>query len=183
MSPQENMYTKRIRLNVLMLLMASLIVFGTVVRSEALELPPNLPEGVEYYENDGHGHLTKGKRSFYVTDPPTSGPHDPSWLPPSVYKAEETRPELLVHNLEHGNIVIYFNPASLKKADITWLTKLTKRYLGQWDGMLMVTRDDKKHPIVLSAWRANLRLDGLDRERVLGFVDFFRGRGPENAVR
>ncbi len=165
------------------LIMMIVITFGAVSAAQAQQVPPNLPEGVEYYENDGHEHLAQGKRSFFSTDPPTSGPHDPSWLPPSIYKAEETRPELLVHNLEHGNVVIYFNPDTLPKADIAWLTKLTKQYLGQWDGMLMVTREDKEHPIILSAWRANLRLKGLDKKRVLGFVDFFRGRGPENAVR
>ncbi|MFQ5597378.1 MAG: DUF3105 domain-containing protein [Nitrospiria bacterium] len=145
--------------------------------------PPNLPEGVEYYANEGHQHISEGKRAFYKTDPPTSGPHDPRWLPPSIYEAEETRPELLVHNLEHGNIVIYFDRSGLSKPDIAWLSELTHKHIGQWDGVLMVSRDDKKHPIILTAWRAILRLEKLDQDRVLSFVDFFRGRGPENQVR
>lgn len=185
MSTQKPVHKKqgKTRLNLLSLIIAAIVAIGVVTISRAQQVPPNLPEGVEYYENDGHEHLSEGKRSFYSTDPPTSGPHDPSWLPPSIYKAEETRPELLVHNLEHGNIVIYFNPDILPKADIEWLIQLARQYLGQWDGVLMVTRADKKHPLILSAWRANLRLEGLDKKRVLGFVDFFRGRGPENAVR
>lgn len=148
------------------------------------QTPPfRLPEGVEYYENDGHEHLKGGKRSFYKTDPPTSGPHDPSWLPPSIYEADETRPELLVHNLEHGNIVIYFDRSGLSKSDIAWLGKLTKKHIGQWDGILMVTREDKENPLIVTAWRSILRLKGLEKDRVLGFVDLFRGRGPENRVR
>ncbi len=145
--------------------------------------PFRLPEGVEFYENEGLGHLEEGKRSFYKTDPPTSGAHDPRWLPPSIYEADETRPELLVHNLEHGNIVIYFDRSGLSDSDIAWLRELTKKHIGQWDGVLMVTRDDKEHPLIVTAWRSILRLKGLEKKRVLGFVDLFRGRGPENRVR
>jgi len=153
-------------------------------QGRSADKPPfDIPEGVELYENEGHGHLEDGTRSFYKTDPPTSGPHDPTWLPPSVYKAEETRPELLVHNLEHGNVVIYFNPAVLKPSEVKWLTKLSQQYLGQWDGVLMVTRNDKAHPLILTAWRAIFRLKGLEKEKVLAFVDAFRGRGPEHPVR
>ncbi len=146
-------------------------------------VPPDVPEGVEFYENEGHGHIPEGTRGFYKTDPPTSGPHDPRWLPPSIYEASETRPELLVHNLEHGNIVIYFDRSVLAPDDVKWLKQLTQKHLGQWDGMLMVTREDKKHPVVVTAWRAILRLEGLDKKKVLQFVDTFRGRGPENPVR
>ena len=145
--------------------------------------PPKLPEGVEVFDNEGNEHLESGKRAFYKTDPPTSGPHDPRWLPPSIYKIEETRPELLVHNLEHGNIVIYFDRSGLSEDDIAWLTELSKKYIGQWDGVLMVTRNDKANPLILTAWRAVLRLKGLEKERVMSFVDLFRGRGPENRVR
>jgi len=153
-------------------------------QEKSAEKPPfDIPDGVELYENDGHEHLEEGKRSFYKTDPPTSGPHDLRWLPPSVYKAEETRPELLVHNLEHGNIVIYFDPSGLKAPEIKWLTELSRQYIGQWDGVLMVTRNDQKHPLILTAWRAIFRLKSLEKEKVLAFLESFRGRGPENPVR
>lgn len=171
------------RYTILALMITIFAVSAGLANAQNRSDPPNLPKGVEYYINEGHDHLPEGQRSFYTTDPPTSGPHSARWLPPGVYQLEETRPELLVHNLEHGNIVVYFNPDTLPKADIAWLTKLTKQYVGQWDGMLMVTYKDKKHPLILSAWRANLRLDGLEKKRVMGFVDYFRGRGPENAVR
>ncbi len=146
-------------------------------------IPPDVPEGVEFYDNEGHGHLPANSRSFYKTDPPTSGPHDPSWLPPSVYEASETRPELLVHNLEHGNIVIYFDQSGLSESDIQWLKEMTREFIGQWDGVLMVTREDKAHPLIITAWRAIFRLKALEKAKVLKFIDTFRGRGPENPVR
>ena len=186
----ESSVKKRLSLvAVFSFLAVSLMLFGphhsdVQAQKPSAEKPPfDIPEGVELYENDGHEHLERGKRSFYKTDPPTSGPHDPTWLPPSVYQAEETRPELLVHNLEHGNIVIYFDPSVLKASEVAWLTELTKQYLGQWDGVLMVTRNDKEHPVILTAWRAIFRLKELEKEKAFAFVDAFRGRGPENPVR
>ncbi|MFQ5587221.1 MAG: DUF3105 domain-containing protein [Nitrospiria bacterium] len=166
------------------LILAALLWFSSGAGAQqGPPMPPDVPEGVEFYENEGHGHIREGTRSFYKTDPPTSGPHDPRWLPPSVYEASETRPELLVHNLEHGNIVLYFDRSALSAEEVKWLKDLTHKYLGQWDGMLMVTRDDKEHPVIVTAWRAILRLKGLDKKKVLEFVDAFRGRGPENPVR
>lgn len=163
--------------------LAFLLAFSEARAQQGQPMPPDVPEGVEFYENEGHGHNPEGTRSFYKTDPPTSGPHDPRWLPPSVYEAGETRPELLVHNLEHGNIVLYFDRSALSESEVKWLKDVTNQYLGQWDGMLMVTREDKAHPVIVTAWRAILRLKVLDKEKVLQFVEAFRGRGPENPVR
>lgn len=157
--------------------------FSQVFAQREQPIPPNVPEGVEFFDNEGHDHIPENSLSFFKTDPPTSGPHSLRWLPPSIYKANETTRELLVHNLEHGNIVIYFNRALLSDADFKWLSELTNQYLGQWDGMLMVARDDKEHPLILTAWRAMLRMKGLDQEKVTKFVEAFRGRGPENPVR
>lgn len=165
------------------LIVIVVIPFSQAFGQKEQPIPPNVPEGVEFFDNEGHTHLPENGISFFKTDPPTSGPHSRRWLPPSIYEANETRRELLVHNLEHGNIVIYFNRAILSDSDVKWLTQLTNQYLGQWDGVLMVARDDTEHPLILTAWRAMLRMKGLEQKKVLKFVEAFRGRGPENPVR
>ena len=142
-----------------------------------------VPEGVELFENEGQTHVADGTKVPYKTDPPTSGPHYNRWMPPSVYGKGEAAPELLVHNLEHGNVVIYFDQAALGKNEVDELTELSKKYIGQWDGVLLVAREDKESPVVLTAWRNVLRLKKYDKEKVLAFLDTFRGRGPENPVR
>ncbi|HEX3326504.1 MAG TPA: DUF3105 domain-containing protein [Actinomycetota bacterium] len=48
----------------------------------------------------------------YDSSPPTSGPHYPppiAPIDPGFYSIAQT-PEKVVHNLEHGNIVIWYNP-------------------------------------------------------------------------
>lgn len=167
----------------LLFLAAAFFLFFTPRILHAQKKKIVVPEGVELFESEGAEHLESGKRAFYKTDPPTSGPHSPQWLPPSVYKLEDTKPELLVHNLEHGNIVIYFDRASIKESDLKWLIQQANEYLGQWDGVLLVERSDKNHPLILTAWRAMLRLKKFEKPRVLSFIDTFRGRGPEHSVR
>jgi hypothetical protein len=142
-----------------------------------------VPEGVESFENEGQNHVADGTKVPYKTNPPTSGPHYNRWMPPSVYAIGEAAPELLVHNLEHGNVVIYFNQAALGKNEVDELTELSKKYIGQWDGVLLVAREDKEYPLILTAWRNVLRLKKYDQQKVLAFLDAFRGRGPENPVR
>jgi hypothetical protein len=149
----------------------------------AAESRMKLPEGVELFDNEGQNHVADGTRVPYKTDPPTSGPHYNRWMPPSVYEAGEAAPELLVHNLEHGNIVIYFNRSALGKNGVDELVELSKKYIGQWDGVVLVAREDKEYPVILTAWRAMRRLKQYDKGKVVEFLDTFRGRGPENPVR
>jgi Protein of unknown function (DUF3105) len=50
----------------------------------------------------------------YDSSPPTSGPHYPqpiAPIDPGFYSIAQT-PEKVVHNLEHGNIVIWYNPTA-----------------------------------------------------------------------
>jgi hypothetical protein len=142
-----------------------------------------VPEGVELFENEGQTHVADGTKVLYKTDPPTSGSHHNRWMPPSIYEAGEAAPELLVHNLEHGNVVIYFNRSALGKNELDALVELSKKYIGQWDGVVLVAREDKEYPVILTAWRSLLRLKQYEKEKVLAFLDAFRGRGPENPVR
>lgn len=73
-------------------------------------------EAVEEHEIQGADHIEVGApHEPYSTTPPTSGPHyNAPGLGPvrtGFYEdATEAPPEGVVHNLEHGNIVIYYNP-------------------------------------------------------------------------
>lgn len=161
------------------------------MRSETSDRPAQLagagsakvPEGVESFDNEGQNHVADGTKVPYKTDPPTSGPHYNRWMPPSVYGVGEAAPELLVHNLEHGNVVIYFNPSVLGKNEVDELTEISKKYIGQWDGVVLVAREDKSNPLILTAWRSMLRLKQYNKAKVIEFLDAFRGRGPEKPVR
>ncbi|HEX6988527.1 MAG TPA: DUF3105 domain-containing protein, partial [Bacillota bacterium] len=89
----------------------------------------------------------------------------------------------LVHNLEHGHIVIYYDPDRTSQEALDHVRDLTERYRGSWDAVVAVPRRQEPYELILTAWQHMLRLETFDRERVDAFVDRFRGRGPENPVR
>ena len=137
---------------------------------------------VEVYASEGANHVPLGEKVAYRTNPPNSGPHYDRWAPPGFYD-QAIADELLVHNLEHGHVIIFYRPGALSGDDETYVLNLTRTYVGNWDAVLAVPREGMEHPFVLAAWRHLLRLDTLEREAVEAFIDAYRGRGPENPVR
>ncbi len=135
---------------------------------------------VETMRDEGGGHVPQGQDVPYQSDPPTSGPHWPTPTRAGFY-SDRQWPEALVHALEHGNIVIYYDaPGEQALATIREWTGL---YGGAWDGVVATPKPGLADGIILSAWHRVLRLDSFDAAAAAAFVDRYRGRGPENAVR
>lgn len=146
------------------------------------KIAPALAERLERYPSEGANHVPTGQRVSYKTEPPNSGPHYAQWAPPGFYD----RPlpdELLVHNLEHGHIIIHYRPDALTPQIESEILTLTRNHTHNWAAVLAVPRPGMEHPFILAAWRHLLRLDEFDRELVDLFIDAFIGRGPENPIR
>jgi hypothetical protein len=137
---------------------------------------------IEEFPDEGRQHVDPSVNPVYKTDPPTSGPHYPQPTTPGFY-TEAPRPGNLVHSLEHGNIVLYYNPATVSTADTEKLRTLTTQYPGLFEGLVVVPRSDPTYPLILTAWRHRLRLRTYDQAAIDNFLDLFRGRGPEGATR
>ena len=135
---------------------------------------------VENPPSQGRGHLTPGQRVTYQSDPPTSGIHDRTWVEPGFYDQPQA-PTRLVHALEHGNIVIYYDRPGA--ADLATLRGWTNLYRGRFSGVVAVSSPGLEKKIILSAWKRILRQDTLDAPGAAAFIDKYRGRGPENLVR
>jgi hypothetical protein len=145
--------------------------------------PPEVLQGlVQELPDEGRDHVPDGTEIQYDTDPPTSGPHYARWAQPGLYR-EDIPAGLLVHNLEHGHIVIYYSPSLLSNEAAAKLTDLTDRYTGDWEAVLALPRQDSEFELILTAWNHKLELEEYDEELVDAFVDAYRGRGPENPVR
>ncbi|MFN3929383.1 MAG: DUF3105 domain-containing protein [Thermoflexus sp.] len=135
---------------------------------------------VETFPEEGRAHLQPGERANYRTDPPTSGPHSSEWVNPGFYTREQP-PEHLVHSLEHGHVVIYYDdpgPEALQT-----LQAWARMFNGQWDGVVVVPKRRLGRAVILTAWTHMLRLESFDVNAAAAFIDAFRGRGPENPVR
>ncbi len=129
---------------------------------------------------EGSGHLAPGQRVNYLGDPPTSGVHDPDWVTPGGYGSPRVR-EKLVHSLEHGMVVIYYDAPPA--ASLATLKDWAGLYGAPWSGIVLVRKPGLGEAVILTAWRRLMRLDSFDAAAAAAFIDAFRGRGPEHPVR
>jgi hypothetical protein len=91
----------------------------------------------------------------------------------------------VVHNLEHGGIVIWYQPQQVSDDDVAELSDHVndrvaqgiggrfKYILAPWGG------EDFGHPIAVTAWDFLLYLDAVDLEAINGFADAHYGDAPE----
>lgn len=138
--------------------------------------------------DEGRTHVQTGQIPSYRSVPATSGPHwNEAGLAPmnwGVYTTPVLEPAA-VHNLEHGGIVIWYQPAKLGPADVKALTDYvrqqvtTERYkviLSPWSGK------DFRHAIAVTAWDWLLYLDQPSTDAIRKFVDAHYDQGPEPAA-
>lgn len=164
---------------------AALLVLMVVIVSVAVVLGnrPN-PDAGQLQADDGRTHITDGTYGGpYSSVPATSGPH---WSDPAnwgIYTADAPLAESQsIHNLEHGGIIVWYQPAKLSVDEVATLSSYvaaqfsTSRYkyiLSPWTGK------DFGHPIALTAWRWLLYLDSPDTAAIAGFASAHYGNAPE----
>ena len=114
----------------------------------------------------------------YNTIPPTSGRHWDAWSDCGFYNYP-LPDELLVHNLEHGNIVISYNLAD--DAEVAEL-RAAVAAVPLAAEFAIVRRYPRLPPgmVALAAWGALDRMLGVDAGRIAGFFEQYPGTaGPE----
>lgn len=137
-------------------------------------------ESLPLHPNFGNAHLQPGQRANYRTQFPLSGPHADTWTMPGFYNSPEPS-QTLVHALEHGNIVIYYEAPG--DSTVRLLREWAAMYSAMWSGIVATPMPGLGQAVVLTAWRRMLRLDTFDAAPAAAFIDAYRGRGPENPVR
>lgn len=110
--------------------------------------------------------------------PPTSGHHWPKWAKCGFYE-EELPDELVVHNMEHGNIVISYN--LVKKEDLDSLKKsFSDVSLSKLWGVARFYSGIPEGQISLSTWGITDSFTNVDPSRIQRFFQVYHGAlGPE----
>jgi hypothetical protein len=186
-----------------LLLIGGVLVVGVLILALVLLFggTPSAGLGVQQ-PNDGTAHVTPGtdcrdpaqqndatgcSADPYSTLPAASGPHwDPSGIAQwGVYTTPQPETQL-IHNLEHGGVVIWYDPEALDPASIDALTSyvntqtasgVSGRYkfiLSPWGGA-----DPLPAPVVASSWRWLLQLETGDTEMIDEFAREHYGDAPE----
>ena len=123
-------------------------------------------------------HVREGQRVDYNDAPPTSGQHWPATAPCGFYP-DGLPDERVVHNLEHGNIVVSFNFTN--PAQVTALRQVLDG-VRQFDDWGVARSYDKiaDGQVALAAWGQLHRMDGVRPGEIGPFFEAFAGvAGPE----
>ena len=119
----------------------------------------------------------------YNSNPPTSGLHYEEDLQAGFYNENTYEfPEgYLVHNLEHGYIIFWYNCSLLDEADCQTLTGQIKHVMQAEDNYKVIAYpwEETDTPLVLTSWGRLMRLDTFDEEAVLDFIHRNRNKAPE----
>ncbi len=151
---------------------------------------PDPTAQVQTFADQGNYHLDKSKGETaqtiigkpYNSNPPTSGPHLPTWSNWGVFN-QPLSDELQIHNLEHGGIVIQYDCPQGCSTAINALSAYARRYQPQnFTGILLAPRagglpDGAR--IALTSWTHRLLLKSLDTDKIGQFVSAYIGKGPE----
>jgi hypothetical protein len=135
--------------------------------------------------DSGRNHIPEGQAGGpYSSVPATSGGHWSSVDSPGpwgIYQSAQPQ-ERMLHNLEHGGIVIWYQPARIDAAGLSALkdyvtqqitTTQFKVILTPWSG------SDFGHPIAVTAWDWLLYLDTANVDGIRTFLDAHYGQSPE----
>lgn len=175
---------------------AAFIVFERESATDAPEAPAGATaeeagcDTIEELEEEGNEHVPAGQTVEYETSPPTSGDH---WPPENVaepgFYPDAVPSESLVHNMEHGQIVIWYD------ADANQETRDNLEQFadaandpdspGSGGGpIIAVPYDDvpEGKTLVMTAWTKSQACARYSLEAINDFRVEFQGRGPEQVV-
>jgi hypothetical protein len=122
----------------------------------------------------------------YNSNPPTSGPHYENPAEAGFYEVAPAD-EALVHNLEHGYVIISYNCSALTASQCDRLKTQIREVMGSAGTSLItgtpkligVPRTNMETQLALTSWGRLDKFDQFDRERILSFIKFFRDQAPE----
>jgi Protein of unknown function (DUF3105) len=103
-------------------------------------------------------------KDTYDMNPPAGGDHFAAWLNCGVYDQPQEN-ENAVHALEHGAVWVTYDPDALAESEIAALRDAvpsTYSVLSPYPGL--------PAPVVISAWGAQVQLDGVDDPRLKSFI-------------
>lgn len=147
----------------------------------------------DHVPDEGHTHVEICTEVDYDSNPPSSGNHWPIWAEFRTHEVAVPR-EMLVHNLEHGAIVMRHRcdpecpevvEAFEAAADDFGVDALCVSGEDSAERSRIVISPDPEldAPIGISAWRATYVATCIDPESIQAFIEEHYGNGRENVCK
>jgi hypothetical protein len=169
---------------VILVVIIGLIIYANIRASQPVGEEQVLP-------TLGNAHIAQGSTSpvAYNSTPPTSGPHYPGLAPWAVYR-EPIRYEQLIHNLEDGGVIIYYQcedncPELVDQLDAfarpliaagrhLVVVRNDPTWMGE-EGSVTALHQDMGARIALVAWQRIDKFDEFDEARIRAFFERYEG--------
>jgi len=134
---------------------------------------------VQQFKEAGRDHISGDQQpKNWNSQPPTSGDHLGTPLPPGIY-ADQQDERALVHNLEHGYVVVQYK--NLPKQQVDLLTHIAeglrgrKFVLAPYDGL-------PSDGVALTAWRTLQTCKQANLDVVSAFVNGYMVPGDKSVA-
>lgn len=165
------------------------IILGFIALIAFYPKPPEAPKIGQKYDSEGQQHLQKidEQHAAYKTNPPTSGPH---YIQPAAWGVSnvEIPDEQIIHNLEHGGVVITYRPdlpqdqvAELQSI-ATNLTVSDTQESKKGFKVIVAPRAKNEKQIELTSWLWNYSLDSVDQKLIQQFYRDHLNNAPESSA-
>lgn len=129
----------------------------------------SLPGAMAADQGNRHIQSESDPHELYNTDPPTSGPHLPYIAPWGVH-TRPIPPELQVHNLEDGGVLVQYS------CDCPDLADKLKAIVREYDKYVILAPYPRmKSRIALTAWTRIDTMEEFDEGRIRRFIEAYRG--------
>ncbi len=129
---------------------------------------------IEKHEDEGQDHVEVEPQ--YGTNPPTSGPHLQTPASAGFYD-EPVRPGALVHNMEHGQIVLWYSPDASPET-IDDVEALVEKEPSSTVA-IPYPNVESAEGIVVTAWTVSMSCEKISEAAINDFRKEFQGKSPE----
>ena len=184
--PDPDLSRRNVRLGALVVVVLVGLVGLSLVRGAQSSGEPMIDGGlraaleqggcaVDVRADPGRAHIPA---ATYSVNPPSGGDHDPAPSPAGFYDMTTVPTDgHLVHSLEHGFVVVWYQPTGVSAATLDALRDLVGRR--RW--ALAVPRPSLPVPLAATAWHRRLLCpaDIGVQGPIDNFVRAFRDKGPE----
>jgi hypothetical protein len=153
----------------------------------------NPPLGNEITTTGSGSHVRDGQPiPEYSTNPPTSGTHYDTPLPEGFYDTNSreaialTNPQAhIVHSMEHGYVVFWYNCTLLAEAECAELKNQISQKLADYNNYKIIAFpwSFTSVPIVATSWGRMLEMPAWDDDLASQFIERNRNHAPESNAR
>jgi hypothetical protein len=158
---------------------AVLVILGFIVWQG---VRPAAGESVPIMRSEPH-LPTDSDPGQYNSDPPTSGLHYADTLQAGFYETNDYQypAGYLVHNLEHGYVIFWYNCDLLDEAGCVELKSQIRSVMDELGGVKMIAYpwNPIDVPVVMTSWGRLQRFETFDAEQAKAFYRANLNKAPE----